>query len=170
MKAIRLQVLVIWLAAIGGCSPAIDPELPVRLGLFKGVDGITYSADGGRFDRYKKYGHRERIVRVSQSELADIVQRLTKAGLLDEQTRTPIAFDLPPQSYDLLIAWKDHESGCRWWHYPDYQIPEKYLDVLEAVPPSWRRPLLVEILKDNWRLHATAQDAEDLLGRHEARE
>jgi hypothetical protein len=139
--------------ALGAQSSPSTNAPPVRIGLFIGVDGVTYSCDGSRFDLYREYRDRESMTNVSTSELARVVSRLTEAGLLNEKSRgLGGTITIPAQTLEIRIQWPGREFHCTWFWRPGSQVPGKYLDILDDVPASWKTEFLRKFVDANRKL------------------
>jgi hypothetical protein len=134
-------------------SPVDQQELqvPLRLGIFAGVDGVTFSRDNGKFNFFDDYRDREKAIMVSAEELSEIVQKLLEAGLLEEgQWNSSFAVSLPVDN-TFYISWPDRIRRFSWIHDSECRVPEKYLSVLEEVNFRHHDPLIKKFIDYNRR-------------------
>ncbi len=153
----RLVLAFILVSVAVSCTTGSSARTaPLRIGLFVGVDGVTYSSDGSKFGLYGKYADRELVRKVPAEELVRLVSRLTEAGLLNEKPPRLDVMKIPPQTYEVRIQWADHEYHCRWYHshhcVGGCHVPSKYLDILDDVPVSWRADLPRKFVDQNREL------------------
>lgn len=127
-----------------------DSYPPIRLAVFIGVEGVTFSADASKFDLYDDYKDQEMVVLVSQDELSEIVGKFVAAGLLEEkEMNSPIVVSLP-QNYTIIMAWPDKTREFTWTVRDEYRVPEKYLLVLDGVNNRYKVSLIRRFLNRNW--------------------
>jgi hypothetical protein len=125
---------------------------PLRIGVFIGVDGITLSADGKKFERYQAYKERENIIQMSPAELSKVAYQLITNGLLEEaEFNAPASIDVPPQTYTILLAWPDSVRQFTWASRDECKVPEKYLLILERLNSDLKLPLIKNFIASNRR-------------------
>ena len=128
-----------------------ESQIPLRLGIFADVDGVTFSTDNTRFNLFDDYRDREKAITVSPEELSDIVDRLLAAGLLEEShVNAPLFISLPVAN-TIMIAWPDRVRQFTWVYGDECRVPEKYLSVLEDVNARHRVMLLKDFITYNRR-------------------
>ena len=110
-----------------------DSLTPLRIGVFIGVDGVTFSADGNKFALYERYEDRETVVPMSPAELSDVAHELRSAGLFEEDEFNAPAFISLPQTYMIVLAWPDEVRQFIWISRDECRVPEKYLRILEEL-------------------------------------
>jgi hypothetical protein len=132
--------------------PSLDSKdslTPLRIGVFMGVDGVTFSADGKKFSDYEGYEDREMAVPMSPAELMDLAHELKSAGLFEEaEFNTPYFISLP-QTYAIVLAWPDEERRFMWITRDECRIPEKYLRIFERLNVDHGLPLIKEFIAYN---------------------
>ena len=126
-------------------------QVPLRVGIFAGVDGVTFSIDNSRFNLFDDYSERENVIMVPPEELFEMVHKLMAAGLLEErQWNSSFAISLPVNN-TIMIAWPDRVRTFTWIHDNECRVPEKYLSVLEEVNVRYRVPLIQDLITYNRR-------------------
>ena len=121
-----------------------DNLIPLRIGIFIGVDGATLSADGKRFGFYEDYDDREMLVPISPAELSEIVNQLRTAGLFEEaELNSPFSVSLP-QIFSIEVAGPDKHRRFAWITSDECRVPEKYLEILER----FNRNLKLKLIHD----------------------
>jgi hypothetical protein len=126
-----------------------DSYPPIRLGVFIGVEGVTFSADGSKFNMYDDHKDQETAVLVSQDELSDIVGKLVAAGLLEEkEMNSPLVFSLPLDD-TIIVAWPDETREFSWIVRDECRVPERYLFILDEVNSRRNVPLIRRVLNHN---------------------
>ena len=130
--------------------PVEHQESPLRLGIFAGVDGVTFSCDNSRFNLFDDYTERETVIMVSPAELSEMVRKLTAAGLLKEEVCIPSFISLPVNN-TIIIAWPGEIREFTWIYADGCRVPEKYLSVLEEVTRRHHAPLIEEFITYNRR-------------------
>jgi hypothetical protein len=126
-------------------------QVPLRVGIFVGVDGVTFSIDNSGFNLFDDYRERESVIVVPQEELSEMVHQLIAAGLLEErQSNSSFAISLPVNN-TIMIAWPDRVRTFTWIHDNECRVPEKYLSVLEEVNVRYRVPLIQDLITYNRR-------------------
>jgi hypothetical protein len=133
--------------------PVDQPQLqvPLRLGIFVGVDGTTFSSDNTKFDFFDDYKDREKVIIVSAAELSDIVGKLAAAGLLEEKQSNSSYFVSLPVDNTFYISWADRIRMFTWIHDSECRVPEKYLSILEEVNVRHHDPLITNFVDYNRR-------------------
>ena len=124
---------------------------PLRLGIFVGVDGVTFSSDNTKFNFFDDYRDREKVIKVSPEELSEIVHKLVAAGLLEERQWNSSFFVSLPVDYTFFISWPDRMRNFTWIHDSECRVPEKYLDVLEEVNVRYHDQLIQNFIDYNRR-------------------
>jgi hypothetical protein len=128
-----------------------ESQIRLRLGIFAGVDGVTFSTDNSRFNLFDDYRDRETAITVSPDELSDIVDRLVAAGLLEESHVNAPFFISLPVANTIMIAWPDRVRQFTWVYGDECRVPEKYLSLLEEVNARHRVTLLKAFITYNRR-------------------
>ena len=124
---------------------------PLRIGVFIGVDGVTFSANGTKFAPYKAYEDRETVVPMSPADLSDVARQLRSAGLFEEsEFNAPVSISLP-QTYTIVIAWPDEERQFQWISRDECSVPEKYLRIFEKLNRNLELPLIRDFIVHNRR-------------------
>jgi hypothetical protein len=123
-------------------------EIPLRIGIFIGVDAVTFSSDNSKFDLFDDYRSRETPILISSGELSEIVHQLMSAGLLTEQTCTPSFISLPV-NHTIIVAWPNAVRAFTWIRGDDCRVPEKYLTVFEEVNSRHHASLLEKFITSN---------------------
>lgn len=131
--------------------PVEHQRSPLRLGIFTGVDGVTFSCDSSMFNLFDDYRERETVITVSPEELSEIVHKLTAAGLLKEEEECIPSFISLPVNNTIIIAWPDGVREFTWIYADGCRVPEKYLSVLEEVTRRHHAPLIEEFITYNRR-------------------
>lgn len=134
-------------------SPVDHPEsqLPLRLGIFVAVDGVTFSTDNTKFNLFEEYTDRERAIVVSQAELSEIVHKFAAAGLLEERQWNSSFFISLPVDNTFYISWPDRMRQFSWIHDSECRVPEKYLSILEELNLKHPDPLIKDFVDYNRR-------------------
>ena len=126
-----------------------ESKIPLRLGIFIGVDAVTFSSDNRKFNLFDDYRKRETAIVVSSEELSEIVHQLVVAGLLKEEECIPSFISLPVNN-TIIIAWPDGMREFTWTMNGDEcRVPEKYLSVLEEVNGRHHAPLIEKFITYN---------------------
>jgi hypothetical protein len=125
-----------------------ESKTPLRLGIFIGVDGVTFSTDNSKFSFFDDYRERETAIVVSSEELSDIVHQLMVAGLAKEEECTPSFISLPVNN-TIFVAWPDGMQEFTWIGDDECRVPEKYLSVLEDVNSRHHVPLIEKFMTYN---------------------
>ena len=128
-----------------------ESQIPLRLGIFAGMDGVTFSTDNTRFNLFDDYSDREKAITVSPEELSDIVDRLVAAGLLEENHVNAPFFISLPVANTIMIAWPNRVRQFTWVYGDECRVPEKYLSILEDVNARHRVTLLKYYITYNRR-------------------
>lgn|GEM_PF-2473625 len=154
-----LVIVILSLCCLG--SSYTTNEVPLRVGIFVGVDSITLSTNGSKFGLYNYRPPRELPVKVSRRQLLGLADRLLAKGFADD---TPVGYPsgngIPPQTYEIRIKWTKQEIVGRWYHADGHQVPEKYLQVLEALQEKVKQPVLKQFIEENREIVAsTAAEA-----------
>lgn len=124
---------------------------PLRIGIFADVDGATLSADGKKFAFFESYEDRETLVRMSPTELSDIVNQLRSAGLFEEaESNAPFVVSLP-RMYTITIAWPDGQRSFNWITRDECRVPEKYLQIFERLNKDLQLLTIQEFIAHNRR-------------------
>ena len=123
-------------------------EMPLRLGIFIGVDAVTFSSDNSKFNLFDDYRSRETPILISSEELSKTVQQLIRAGLLNEEGCTPSFVSLPVNQ-TIIVAWPNGMRAFTWIRGDECRVPEKYLTVLEEVNSRHHAPLIEEFITYN---------------------
>ena len=130
---------------------------PLRIGVFVGVDGATFSADGKKFALYEDYLDRETLVPMSPAELSEIVTELRSSGLFEEdESHSPYFISLP-QFYSIEIAWPDHHRRFIWITRDECRVPDKYLQVLERLDIDLKLDVVQRFLDDNRKVASSPE-------------
>jgi hypothetical protein len=162
-KQSQLLVIVILSLYCLGSSSATN-EVPLRVGIFVGVDSITLSTNGSKFGLYNYRPPRELPVKVSRRQLLSLADRLLSQGFADDtQVGYPSGIGIPPQTYEIRIKWAKQELVRRWYQADGHQVPEKYLQVLEALQEKVKQPVLKQFIEQNREIIASTA-AEQALG------
>jgi hypothetical protein len=135
-------------------GPALDRRAsltPLRIGIFIGVDSVTFSADGKKFEHYEGYEDRETLVAMSPGELMDLANRLRSAGLFEEAEFNAPMFVSLPQNFTIVIAWPDEQRRFTWIHGAECSVPEKYLEIFERLNGNLKLPLIRDFVVYNRR-------------------
>jgi hypothetical protein len=139
--------------------PPVDQQtfqVPLRVGIFAGVDGVTFSTDNSRFNLFDDYREREIAIMVPPEELTEMVHKLMAAGLLDErQWNSSFAISLPVNN-TIMIAWPDKVRTFTWIHDNECRVPEKYLSVLEEVNVRYGARLIKDLITYNRRARSVS--------------
>ena len=122
---------------------------PLRIGIFVGVDGSTFSADGKRFEFYEDYLDREKLVPMSPAELNDLLAQLRTAGLFEEAESNSPYFISLPQIYTIVIAWPDKQRWVTWIRGDECRVPEKYLQIIERFNSHRKLDAVQEFIDHN---------------------
>jgi hypothetical protein len=122
---------------------------PLRLGIFVGVDGVTFSTDNTKFNFFDEYSDREKTIMVSAAELSEIVDKLAAAGLLEERQSNSSYFISLPVDNTFYISWPDRTRQFSWIHDSECRVPEKYLSILEEVNVKHHDPLIKNFVDYN---------------------
>jgi hypothetical protein len=130
--------------------PIERQEPPLRLGIFIGVDGVTFSSNNSRFNLFDDYRERETTILVSPEELAETVQNFMAAGLLREVECTPSFISLPV-NHTIIIAWPDRMREFTWIRGDDCRVPERYLLVLEELNGKYHASPIEKLITYNRR-------------------
>jgi len=128
-----------------------ESQIPLRLGIFAGVDGVTFSTDNTRFNLFDGYRDRETAITISPDELSDIIDRLLAAGLLEESHVNAPFFISLPVANTIMIAWPDRVRQFTWVYGDECRVPEKYLSILEDVNARHSVTLLKDFITYNRR-------------------
>ena len=126
-------------------------QVPLRLGIFAGVDGVTFSTDHNSFGLFDGYSDREKAIMVSRDELSEVVHKLVAAGLLEESQFNAPSFISLPVGNTIRIAWADRAREFTWIYGDECRVPEKYLSVLEELNSRHSVPLLKDFITYNRR-------------------
>ena len=135
--------------ALGVDQPEL--QVPLRLGIFAGVDGVTFSTDNTTFNLFDDYRDREKAIIVSPDELSEVVHKLVATGLLQENHFNVPSFMSLPVDNTIRIAWADRALEFTWIYGDDCRVPEKYLSVLEELNGKHSDPLLKDFITYNRR-------------------
>ena len=128
-----------------------ESQLPLRLGIFVGVDGVTLSTENTKFDLFDEYRDREKAIMVSTAELSEMVDKLAAAGLLEERQSNSSYFISLPVNNTFYISWPDRTRQFSWIHDSQCRVPEKYLSILEEVNVKHHDPLIKNFVDYNRR-------------------
>jgi len=157
-----LMTITLSLCCVG--SSYTTKEAPLRVGIFVGVESITLSTNGSKFGLYNYRPPTEFPVKVSRRQLLSLTNSLLSKGFADDaQVGYPRSFDVPPQTYEIRIKWAKQEIVRRWYHADGYQVPAKYLQVLEELQEKVKQPVLKKFIEQN-RKTIAATAAEQALG------
>src|SRR4029453_12110921 len=89
-------------------------QVPLRLGIFVGVDGVTFSSDNTKFNFFDDCKDREKAIMVSPAELSEIDHKLAAAGLLEEKQSNSSFFVSLPVDNTFYISWPDRTRHFSW--------------------------------------------------------
>ena len=157
-KRYRLLLIIALGLCCVGSSPATS-EVPLRVGIFVGVDSITLSTNGSKFGLYNYRPPVERPVKVSRRQLLNLANSLLTKGFADD---APVGYprdvDIPPQTYEIRIKWSKQEIVRRWYHSGGHQVPEKYLQVLEELQEKVKQPVLQTFIEQNRAIASRAEE------------
>ena len=128
-----------------------ESQVPLRSGIFIGVDGVTFSTDYTTFNLFDDYRDREKAIMVSPDELSEVVHKLVAAGLLEESQFNSPSFISLPVGNTIRIVWADRAREFTWIYGDDCRVPEKYLSVLEELNSKHSAPLLKDFIMYNRR-------------------
>jgi hypothetical protein len=149
-----LLIVILTLFCVG--SSYTTNEIPLRVGIFVGVDSITLSKNGSKFGLYNYRPPTESPVKVSRRQLLSLADRLLSKGFADDrQVDYPGGSGIPPQTYEIRIKWAKQEIVRRWYHADGYQVPEKYLQVLEELQEKIKQPVLKKFIEQNREIIAS---------------
>jgi hypothetical protein len=123
----------------------------LRLGIFVGVDGVTFSSDNTKFNFFDDYKDREKAIMVSPGELSEIVHKLAATGLLEEKQSNSSLFISLPVNNTFYISWPDRTRQFSWIYDSECRVPEKYLSILEEVNVRYHEPLIKNFVDYNRR-------------------
>ena len=126
-------------------------QVPLRLGVFVGVDGVTFCSDNTKFNFFDDYSDREKVIMVSPEELSEVVHKLVAAGLLEERQSNSSFFVSLPVDNTFYISWPDRMRHFTWIHDSECRVPEKYLSVLEEVNVRYHDQLIQNFIDYNRR-------------------
>ena len=158
-KRYRLLLIITLGLCCVGSSPTTS-EVPLRIGIFVGVDSITLSTNGSKFGLYNYRTPVERTVKVSRRQLLNLANRLLSNGFADDAPVTyPRDVGVPPQTYEIRIKWTRQEIVRRWYHSEGHQVPEKYLQVLEELQEKVKQPVLKTFIEQNRVMASSAEEA-----------
>jgi len=135
------------------------------VGIFVGVESITLSTNRSKFGLYNYRPPTEFPVKVSRRQLLSLTNSLLSKGFADDAPvgyPLPLSFDVPPQTYQIRIKWAKQEIVRRWYHADGYQVPEKYLQILEELQEKVKQPVLKKFIEQN-RITIAATAAEQAL-------
>ena len=150
------SVIVEWLRGEADDQLLIEPlafedqasAIPLRIGIFIGVDAVTFSSDNSKFNLFDDYRSRETPILISSEELSEIVHQLMGAGLLTEPACTPSFISLPV-NHTIIVAWPNGVRAFTWIRGDDCRVPEKYLTVFEEVNSRHHATLIDEFIGYN---------------------
>jgi hypothetical protein len=149
-KQYRLLLTITLSLFCVGSSPTTTSEVPLRVGIFVGVDSITLSTNGSKFGLYNYRPPREFLVKVSRRQLLSFTNSLLSKGFADD---APVGYPadggIPPQTYEIRIKWAKQEIVRRWYHSAGHQVPQKYLQVLEELQEKVKQPVLNMFIEQN---------------------
>jgi hypothetical protein len=119
-----LLTITLGLCCVG--SSYTTNEIPLRVGIFVGIESITLSTNGSKFGLYNYRPATEFPVKVSRRQLLSLTNSLLSKGFADDApVGYPRIVDVPPQTYEIRIKWAKQEIVRRWYHADGYRVTRK---------------------------------------------
>ena len=127
----RAALLVLGLAAVGCAAP--DPDRVDRIALYSGVDGVCYSTTAVKHGRFPRFPLHEQGVVLDAVRLEELFAGLEVAGFFQETGRPLPPYSLPPMCFRMCAVRRGVGHECTFYHRRGYQVPERYLELFDAL-------------------------------------